>query len=606
MSSYLLAARNGDWQTMLSYLNIDENVKFSVDETTNKTAAVLAIENNRIDVLRAMLDRGVALYRERSRWYDQLGSAVLLGHLAASLGNIDAIKALVDVNDRILDDSRHDNILVIAAQHNQRDLVEWLIDVANMYPDENLVLDIINRGYISLASWLMSTERADIDELSALILAAHGKHWKFLSGLLEICDLDLSEVNEDGETFWDVIDWRALVTVHANNKDAIGFLETLRENVLVPESVTRLMRNANIFTNESYLSAAKEANWSHMSACLDEYFLLSKSIGSDRKSAAMLIIDSGNRAHLSILTKLNNRGALFHVDEHSEDDHNFSVIHLCIYAAETAKVDSTRILIAIGGDILVQHLAMHFADYDGGLEIMRWLKLNYEDATLHGVSKWGENVLVEAILGDRLEMIEWLMDTCNLKTYTKSPLYIAFTYGSASTARWFLDTGRSSNVDCQTEFIDAIKNTEWRTATGLIEICNVNIDEDFLWCTINWVDVAKNNSEDGRLFLRALLPRVDFPTHIYLVLMNTLSRHEYGTEKTYLHRQLVLDGMRVREKVKLVQEERTRYIGKLDLPDDMIHEMLHSYLGDDEKMDDLTTAKMWRSISLDKEDIFLE
>jgi hypothetical protein len=161
-----------------------------------------------------------------------------------------------------------------------------------------------------------------------------------------------------------------------------------------------------------------------------------------------------------------------------------------------------------------------------------------------------------------------------------------------STARWFLT--RLSNLDLQAELIKAIKKTELVVATFLIEIGKVvNIDKDHLWKTVNWSNMAKNKSEDAKLFLRALLPRVDFPSDVSDILMNTSShRHEDGT-KIHLHRQMILDGVVVRKKVKKLDDSRTGVVEKLDLPDDLIYNVLNDYLGNSH---DPTTEKMWNSI----------
>jgi hypothetical protein len=167
--SYLLAAQNGDWQTMEPYLDIDENVKYSVDETTKKTAVVIVIENNHIEVLRAMLHRKVAVsyvpapHRE-SPWSNQSDCTRSLGDHAARLGNIDTIKALAAVDGGLFNTWRTDNILVVAVRHNRRDLIEWLIDFGRMAPGRNLLLVPFNSGHLPLARWLLSTGRAGIDD----------------------------------------------------------------------------------------------------------------------------------------------------------------------------------------------------------------------------------------------------------------------------------------------------------------------------------------------------------------------------------------------------------------------------------------------------------
>jgi hypothetical protein len=246
---------------------------------------------------------------------------------------------------------------------------------------------------------------------------------------------------------------------------------------------------------------------------------------------------------------------------------------------------------------LVTQLVEYFTDV-GGLEIMKWLMENYEEIVLHAVrSEEGENVLALAILGDHLDIIKWLMDSCKLTTYEKSPLYYALAnedFPSISTALWLLKTGRTSNAELESELKHAIEKTSWTTATGLIEMCNVNIDEDHLWNSVDWSKMAKDKFKDVKLFLRALLPRIDFPYRVSGILMNTSSRREDGSE-IFIHRQMVLDGMKVREKVKKLDESRTRVVEKLDLPDDLIHDMLNTHLADDKRMG-LSTETMWTSV----------
>jgi hypothetical protein len=271
------------------------------------------------------------------------------------------------------------------------------------------------------------------------------------------------------------------------------------------------------------------------------------------------------------------------------------LVLLCIYAADTMKVASIRELIGIGGDIFAQVLVLHFAG-TGGLKIMQWFMKNYEKTVLHGVSKFGENVLAVAIIGNQLDIVEWLMDTYQMTTYEDSPLYYAVTNDDPtfSTARWLLKTGRSSQADLQTELIKVVKNTEWSIATVLIETGKANIDKDFLWKTVNWPNMVKNKSKQAKLFLRALLPRVDFPSHVSKILMETSSRHEDGTE-IYLHRQLIIDGIRVREKVKTLYNSRTRYVKNLKIPDDVKKfNLLNSFLSDNQM--DLSTETKWKSI----------
>jgi hypothetical protein len=595
-ASYLLAAKNGDWESMVKFLNINENIKFSVDVKTKKTAAVLVIENNHIEVLRSMLQRGAAVSYEPashrdSPLLDQIDSTLLLGQLAASLGNIDAIEALGAVDNEIYATWSYDNILNVAARNNQRDLIEWLIDFAHMNIGYNLLSIAVDSGHLSLAKWMRSTGRAGVSDIEAVMLVARDKNWKLLSILLDICDPDFNSVDNKGNTFWDIVDWRDLVTVYKDSVDVITFMATLREKVIFPENVTRLMRNANIYTSESYLRAARDGNWSHMSTCLDEYFPLFKSEDVDGKSAAMLVIDS--ETHVNILSSLDKRRALYYPS--CGFSRTYTMKKLCMYAADTMKVASIRELFGVGGDIFAEGLVLDFANI-GGLEIMYWFMENYQKTVLHGVTKFGENVLALAILGDQLDIVEWLMDTYQMTTFEESPLHYGVNNGDPtfSTARWLLETGRASQSDLQTEFAKVIKSNEWLTATKFIEILKVNIDEDSLWRTVDWTKFVYNNSKEKKLFLRALLPRVDFPSHVSKILMETSSRPDDG-EEIYFYRQLIIDGMRVREKVKTLYKSRTRYVKDLKLPEAVKKfNILNSFLSDNQM--DLSTETMWESI----------
>jgi hypothetical protein len=220
--------------------------------------------------------------------------------------------------------------------------------------------------------------------------------------------------------------------------------------------------------------------------------------------------------------------------------------------------------------------------------------INYPNFIVNESSGW--NVLADVILGDQLDIAEWLMDTYNITTHNKSPLHYAIKNrnGTFHIARWLLNSRRSSNADLQTEFADTIKYTLWKQATLLIEIGKIDIDKEYLWKSVYWPAIAKNYSEDVKLFLRALLPRVDFPLYVSDILMNTPLHDEDGTE-FHLHRQLVLDGMRVREKVKTFYKSRTQVVEKLKLPNDVKKfNILNSFLSDEQV--DMTTEQMWASI----------
>jgi hypothetical protein len=145
--------------------------------------------------------------------------------------------------------------------------------------------------------------------------------------------------------------------------DVTHFLEVLRDRVVFPENVTRLMGTAKIYTSETYLCAVRESNWSLMSVCLDEYFPLYENEDSDGKSAAILIIDS--ETNLSLLTYLDDRDALFY----PEGLRCNGMIELCIYVERTMKVDSMRKLIGMGGDQFVDDLILHVA-FRGGLRFV--------------------------------------------------------------------------------------------------------------------------------------------------------------------------------------------------------------------------------------------
>jgi hypothetical protein len=430
------------------------------------------------------------------------------------------------------------------------------------------------------------TGRAGIDKFTPVIRAARSKNWKILSGLLEICTPNFALVDDSNQTFWDIIDWRALVTVHADNMHVNAFLKILRDEKVVSEHITRLIENATTYTSENYLRAAREANWSYMSTCLDEYFPLFESVDSDGKSAAMHIIDSGTRQHLSLLA---GRDALFAVAGTTPRTNILKT--LCIYAADTMKVDSIRILIELGGDDLLHKLVVHFTTY-GGLKMMQWLMKNYEESILHVVSAQDKNILVLAFSENQLNIVEWLMDTYRFTTDRDSPLHYALVTNDPPffAARWLFKTGRVSNTDLQTKFVTSIEDEEFETSTFLIEIGKANIDVDFLWEAVDWSKLATNRSMGAKLFLRALLPRVDFPSHISRILKDTSYRGVDGSE-IFIHRQMVLDGVVVRKKVVKFHESRSRIVKQLNLPDDLIDSVLEEYVGNNQ-----TTDEMWNSI----------
>jgi hypothetical protein len=234
---------------------------------------------------------------------------------------------------------------------------------------------------------------------------------------------------------------------------------------------------------------------------------------------------------------------------------------------------------------------MYYAN-KGELKIMQWLVENYEEIIFDPESFTGHNVLAEVISRDHVDIVEWLMDTYRLTTNGRTPLSYAVTNHATSTARWVLN--KLSNIDLQKELVKAVMNSEWVVATFLIEIGKVNIDKDHLWKNVNWSTMAEDESEDARLFLRALLPRIDFPSHVSDVLLNTSSRNEDGNE-IYLHRQLIIDGMRVREKVKTLYSSRTRYVENLKIPEAVKKfNLLNSFLSANQM--GLSTETMWKSI----------
>jgi hypothetical protein len=181
------------------------------------------------------------------------------------------------------------------------------------------------------------------------------------------------------------------------------------------------------------------------------------------------------------------------------------------------------------------------------------------------------------------------MDTYKMTTYL---LYYAFQEPPFTIDRWLLSTRRADvdavRDDGRTELMVAIDDWSWRSATGLIEVGKANIDETHLWNHVDWSSMAKDNSEESELFLRALLPRVDFPSHVCEVLMNTPSTD------VYVHRELVLKGIAVRKRVKALHQSRVRYVRDLRLPGVVKEHKILSFLGDNQM--DMTTKKMWTSI----------
>jgi hypothetical protein len=201
---------------------------------------------------------------------------------------------------------------------------------------------------------------------------------------------------------------------------------------------------------------------------------------------------------------------------------------------------------------------------------------------------------VTAIEGDNVDIVEWLMDTCKLTTYEKSPLHYALDnfFVCKKSAHWLLKTGKSSNAEIQTEFMKAIGREDWIMATFLIEVGKVNINQEYCRKTVNWPKMAVNRSEDVKLFLRALLPRTDIHSDIFKALVSTESLND-DDMGTYLYRQLVFDGLKVRLKVKKEYESRTRYVENLKTPEDMKYSVM-SYLNDGQV--GMSTETMWASL----------
>jgi hypothetical protein len=159
-------------------------------------------------------------------------------------------------------------------------------------------------------------------------------------------------------------------------------------------------------------------------------------------------------------------------------------------------------------------------------------------------------------------------------------------------ARWLLSTHRVNVEDLDEEdstlLIDMIDNKRWKEATFLIEFGSAAIDVSHLWLFgINWSSTALGNPEEGDpedvvMFLRALLPRVDFPRDVYTVLVSTVSP---VARNMYLYRELVETGMIVRERVKALYEYRRREMQKLSrIPSQITNGTIMSTF-DDGRMD---------------------
>jgi hypothetical protein len=97
---------------------------------------------------------------------------------------------------------------------------------------------------------------------------------------------------------------------------------------------------------------------------------------ADRKSAAMIIIESGN--HTSLLVQMNSRNALYHTKDwstHPDALRRTTLQHLSRYAAERRNLDAITVLIDLT-DHMVEHVAQHVA-FGGRLEVLEWLVENF-------------------------------------------------------------------------------------------------------------------------------------------------------------------------------------------------------------------------------------
>jgi hypothetical protein len=111
--------------------------------------------------------------------------------------------------------------------------------------------------------------------------------------------------------------------------------------------------------------------------------------------------------------------------------------------------------------------------------------------------------------------------------------------------------------------------------------------------------MGKDRKEDVKLFLRTLLPRVDFPSDVYQILIDTSVPGRdlrFGVEPTvFVHRDMVLSGMDVRKRVKVLFKSHVRFLQDLRLPAAVKEHKILEFLSDTQM--DMTTEKMWTSIA---------
>jgi hypothetical protein len=168
-----------------------------------------------------------------------------------------------------------------------------------------------------------------------------------------------------------------------------------------------------------------------------------------------------------------------------------------------------------------------------------------------------ENLLVTGMENGDEDVSQWLMEVHKMTTNTKCPMYHALNVEGDDDFdfpidRWLLSTRKAfvEDVDDEgrTELVYMIENRRWPQATFLVDVGNATIDVSCLWAEINWSKLAKDESYEVQLFLRALLPRVDFPTEVYVILNNTSIRGRVRDGRSkFVHKEMVEKGMIVRK-----------------------------------------------------------
>lgn len=129
-------------------------------------------------------------------------------------GNLDIIKYFVEdikINVNQVIDNDHTSFLYLAAQHNQLEIVKYLInnhanvECKNPANSASALSIAADKGYIEVVKYLVEHANANInsslnDGATALILASEKGHLNVVRYLIKDPNIDLSKVTQDGKT----------------------------------------------------------------------------------------------------------------------------------------------------------------------------------------------------------------------------------------------------------------------------------------------------------------------------------------------------------------------------------------------------------------------